>query len=64
MQDAAVALKGLLALAKQVIGEEGWTEAAGKASYAKFAKDDQDAFMEFSISTLFRQDYGEHICLL
>jgi len=42
VQDAAVTLEGLLASAKQVIGEEGWTEvddgtteAAEKASYAK-----------------------------
>jgi hypothetical protein len=42
VQDAAVILEGLLASTKQVIGEEGWTEvddgtteAAEKASYAK-----------------------------
>jgi hypothetical protein len=67
VQDATVTLEGLLASAKQVIGEEGWTEvddgtteAAEKASYAKFAKGDQDAFMEFLMSALFREGYGGH----
>ena len=61
-------LEGLLASAKQVIGEEGWTgvhdgtiEAAVKASYPKFAKGYQDAFMEFLVSALFREGYGGHL---
>jgi hypothetical protein len=67
VQDAAVTLEGLLASAKQVIGEQGWTgvddgmiEAAVKASYPKFAKSDQDAFMEFLVGALFRGGYGGH----
>lgn len=67
MQDAPVTLECLLASAKQVIEEEGWTgvddgtiEAAVKASYAKFAKSDQDAFMEFLVSAWFREGYGGH----
>lgn len=62
VEDAAVTLEGLLASAKQVIGEQGWTgvddgaiEAAIKASYLKFAKSDQDAFMEFLVSALFTE---------
>lgn len=69
VQDAALTLKDLFRLAKQALGDDGWTEVDGgtteereKASYEKLAKGQKDmgVFVGFLYSAIFREGYGGH----
>jgi hypothetical protein len=69
VQEGAFTLKELYQLAKESLGEEGWTEVDGgstaeneKASYEKLAKGQKDmgVFLNFLMSAIFREGYGGH----
>lgn len=67
VQEIAMTLKELLGLAKQALGDEGWTEIDGgtteekeNSSYEKLAKGQADmtVFGGFLMSAVFREGYG------
>nr|POE63251.1 eugenol synthase 1 [Quercus suber] len=69
VEDVALTLRDLLRLAKQVLGEEGWTETdmgttetIEKATYEKLAQGEggMSVFLGFLTIAIFGQGYGGH----
>lgn len=67
VQDIALTLRDLFGLAKQALGDDGWTEIDGgtteateKASFEKLAKGQKDmgVFVGFLLCAIYREGYG------